>query len=146
MEKKNNDNSYNELSIIINQQGILSQKVGILFAINTLIIGFIISIAAGFQCWWIMFGITPWFISTGMNIYILFPNFKSSNDSKYFYDFPDMSEDDIQKAINTDLNSLNQIKINSKILKKKYTLYKHSLAISFFLIPYFFLIDIKKKN
>jgi hypothetical protein len=81
-----------------------------------------------------------------MNIYILFPNFKSSNDSKYFYDFPDMSEDDIQKAINTDLNSLNQIKINSKILKKKYTLYKHSLAISFFLIPYFFLIDIKKKN
>jgi hypothetical protein len=83
-----------------------------------------------------------------MNIYILFPNFKSSNDSKYFYDFADkkMPEEEIEKIINNDSNTLKQIKVNSGILKAKYKLYKHSLAISFFLIPYFFLIDIKKKN
>lgn len=141
---KDKSSVYNELSIVINQQSILSQKVGILFAINTVIIGFIVSISVGTNCWWVMFGIIPWCISTIINLYILFPNFKSSNDSKYFFDFASMNENDIKISINDENNTLKQIKSNSIILKKKYNLYKHSLAISFLLIQYFFLINFKK--
>ena len=143
---KDKSSLYNELSIIINQQSTLSQKVGILFAINTIIIGFIASISAGINCWWVMFAIIPWFISTIMNLYILFPNFKSLNDSKYFFDFASMDEDDIKFSVNDENNTIKQIQMNSKILKNKYNLYKHSLAISFLLIPYFFLINFKKSN
>ena len=138
--------AYDELSIIISQQSILSQKVGILLAINTIIISFIISLAAGIQCWFIILAVIPWFISTIINVYILFPEFETSNNSKYFYDFADMSEIEIEKIINKEQNTLSQIKTNSNILKNKYNLYKHSLAISFLFIPYLFLINRKNKS
>ncbi len=137
--------AYDELSIIISQQSILSQKVGILLAINTIIISFIISLAAGIQCWWIWFAIIPWCISIIINVKILFPTFQSNN-SKYFYDYPNMNESEINKVINNVDNTLSQIKTNSEILKKKYNLYKHSLAISFLFFPYLFLIKFKKKH
>ena len=138
--------AYDELSIIISQQSILSQKVGILFAVNIIIVGFIISLAAGIQCLWILFAIIPWFVSILINVYILFPKFQSSNNSKYFYNFADMSEIEIEKIINNEQNTLSQIKTNSSILKNKYNLYKHSLAISFLFIPYLFLINRKNKS
>ena len=135
MEKKSNN--YNELQIIINQQSILSQKVGILLAINTIFITSIISISITINLW-ILFLLLPWIISTIINVKILYPNFKTNNDSKYFYDYADMDENDIEKYIEKENKIIGQIKSNSKILKKKYKNYKHALSISFLCLPYLF--------
>lgn len=134
-----NNNLYNELSIIISQQNILSQKVGILLAINSLFIGFIISISLNYSFWILFLLIFP-SSSFSINVYILFPNFKSSNNSKYFYDYHKMEISEIEKSINDDQNTLHQLMVNSKILNKKYKLYSHSLAINCLFIPYLFLL------
>jgi len=141
---KNKDNLYNELLTIIEQQSILSQKVGILLAINSIFITAIFSFSFKINLWLLFILITP-IISLFLNLYILFPKFKSRNNSKYFYDYANLSEDQIEKEIENYKNTLKQIKINSIILKNKYNLYKHSLAINFLFIPYLFLIiDILK--
>lgn len=139
--KKDNysDSYYSELSIIINQQSILAQKVGILLAVNTLIIGAIINLSDAIN-WWLLFLIIPALISLLMCVYVLFPNFKTSENSKYFYDFANMNESNIEISIQNISNTISQIKINSNILKKKYQLFKHSLAITFIGIPYVFIL------
>lgn len=98
----NNSILYNELQIIINQQSILSQKVSILLTINTFLIPIIYSIAVGTNFFWILFFLIPTLISLGMNIYILFPNFKkksSKEKSRYFLDFAEMNEAEIEEYI-----------------------------------------------
>ena len=134
---ENKSNSYNELQIIINQQSILSRKVGILLAINTIFITSIVTISFTFN-FWFLFLLLPWIISSFLNIIILYPDFKNDNDSKYFHDYADMDISDIKKYIEEENKIANQIKINSKILKKKYNYYEHALSFSFLLLPYLF--------
>lgn len=130
------EKEYDELSIIISQQEILQQKVGILMAINTLFIGFILSLSFMFSYWIFLLLFFP-VLAIMINVYILYPNFSQGRESKYFYDFADMNEKDISKNLNKE-NTLNQIKINSKILKNKYISFKWSLILSFFMIPLIF--------
>lgn len=142
------DNSklYSELQIIINQQSILSQKVGILLAINIFFIPIISSIPLTTNIYWLFFLLIPTLFSMAINIYILFPKFgnkKVNKKSKYFFDFADMEEKEIEDYITKENDVNNQIKSNSIILKRKYKYYMHSLSLQFFGMPYLFLF---KKN
>lgn len=134
--ENNLDSFHNELSIVISQQEILQQKVGILMAINTIVIGVIISLSLKFS-YWILILLIFQLIAIFINIYIIYPNFRSNNDSKYFYNFSSMDIEEIEKFI-TSKNILEQIKVNSKILKNKYNLFRFSLIFSFFGIPLIF--------
>lgn len=145
-------NQENELQIIINQQSILSQKVGILLAVNALIISSIISgtlylvIGASLSFWYLflLFLLIPSLVSLFFNLYILFPNFKNNGNTKYFIDYADMTTDELKTFFDENKeNTIKQIQANSKILKQKYNLFKHALAVTFFLLPYLFLLNFK---
>ncbi len=142
MNEIKNENAYDELSIIINHQEILQQKVSVLMAINTGILLLLVNIGLTVGIvWWgylliIGYSLIPIFI----NIKILLPFFNSKSKSKYFFDYADMSLDEIKKYLLENDNVFSQIKINSQILKNKYKLFKWSLSITFFFIPLLFYI------
>ncbi len=135
----NKERAYDELSIIIEQQGILQQKVSILMAINTGVLLFLISIIAmgGTSVFGIILFLTYSITPILINVAILLPYFKNGTDSKYFYDFADMDENEIEEYLSSEEGVYSQIKINSEITKKKYKLFKWSMIITFLFIPLF---------
>ncbi len=130
------EKEHDELALIISQQGILQQKVGVIMAIDTLFMGLIFSIALALNYYIALLTLFP-FIAIMMNVYVLYPNFGKGRKSKYFYDFATMRNSEIRDSINNE-NVLDQIKLNSKLTKEKYNIFKWSLVFSFFFIPLFF--------
>ncbi|MGL5438360.1 MAG: hypothetical protein ACRDA7_01345 [Metamycoplasmataceae bacterium] len=151
-EIENYENLYNELNIIINQQSILSQKVGILLAINTLCISILIGLSIYTKCYWSLFLLLPFSISLILNLLILFPklsikNKKNENsENEYWKNYSELDIEEIEDLCNNKKRILNQIKINSQILTSKYKIFLHSLSINFCGFPYFFLIHRKCKK
>lgn len=147
INKIDNEFAYDELGIIIEQQAILQQKVSILIGINTGLLVILLSVCFAYD-WplWSLFLIIGYSIPPILiNVYIMFPQFKSGN-SKYFYDFADMNDVEIEKYILENKNNVyKQIEINSKITKNKYNKFKHALAWTLLFFPYLFLIRRKKK-
>ena len=116
---ENKSNSYNELQIVINQQSILSQKVGILLAINTIFITSIVTISSTLNLWFLLLLLLPLIVSSILNIIILYPDFKNDSNSKYFYDYADMDANAIKKYIEVENKIAHQIKKKFKNFKDK---------------------------
>lgn len=145
-----NETEMDELQIIINHHSILQQKVSVLFAVNTILIGSFLTLSVTVSLWFIVATLFS-LISILFNVYILYPNFNSGKETKYFYDFAQMNSNEIKEYLSGESYNDNyyyQIQINSKILREKYNLFKHSLAIQFFFIPYIisFLNKLKERN
>ncbi len=147
----NNDNSNRDIfiaeyNVIKNELSSLFQKAGIILAINTMLVGIILTISGGLASFYhnnlyliLLLLLAIPVSSSALIIKILIPRLKPANRSKYFNDYANLENIEELNGLITLENIKEQIIVNSKILKEKYNLYKWSIFCLCFPISITFL-------